>query len=304
MKYHRYQHVEYLDTDVVDGIEIGNVWVFPKIDGANCQVYLNDEGQLEAGSRNRVLSLEDDHHGFFSYVLAHSQNFRGYFEEFPNHRLYGEWLFPHTIQTYRADAWDEFYVFDVTYEDENECEYLPYDVYSPLLEKYNIKEIIPICTMTNGSLEYFMKALEKNNFLIEDGLGIGEGIVIKNYGYINKYGRKIWAKIVRNEFKEKHYKIMGIPNINTELTIEERILSDFCSEHFISKEYSKLLNSKGSWDRTYIPELLGRIFYELISEECWNIVKKYKEPTVNFKLLHRLVNDKIKTTLPELFTKG
>lgn len=304
MEFRKYQHIERFGTDEVDGIEIGHIFIFPKLDGSNGQVYLNNEGKLEAGSRNRVLSLEDDNQGFFNYILSNEEKYMAFFKEYPNLRLYGEWLVPHTLKTYRKEAWNRFYVFDVVYEDGEDYEYIPYDNYSPMLENYDIDEIIPLSTMVNGSYEYFMKAVEHNNFLIEDGAGLGEGIVIKNYAYTNKYGRKTWAKIVRNEFKEKHVKSMGVNKINTEILVEERILEDFCTEQFILKEYNKILNEKESWDRKYIPELLGRVYHELIVEECWNIVKKYKQPKVNFKLLNNLVIDKIKRTLPDVFTKN
>ena len=51
--------------------------------------------------------------------------------------------------------------------------------------------------------------MEKNVFLIEDGKGAGEGIVIKNYDFRNRYNRNTFAKIVTSEFKEKHAKEMG-----------------------------------------------------------------------------------------------
>lgn len=49
------------------------------------------------------------------------------------------------------------------------------------------------------------------------------------------------------------------------------------------------------------PKLLGIIFHELIKEESWNIIKKFKNPTIDFKKLQTLTNSKIKQELPELF---
>jgi hypothetical protein len=76
-------------------------------------------------------------------------------------------------------------------------------IYKQWLDDYEIEYIPCIATVENGNIETFNKILEKNNYLIEDGKGIGEGIVIKNYEYVNKYGRITWAKIVTSEFKEK-----------------------------------------------------------------------------------------------------
>lgn len=64
MDFRKYQHIERFGTSEVEQIEIGTCYVFPKIDGTNSSVWLND-GELCAGSRNRQLSLESDNAGFF-----------------------------------------------------------------------------------------------------------------------------------------------------------------------------------------------------------------------------------------------
>ena len=155
--------------------------------------------------------------------------------------------------------------------------------------------------MTNGSYEYFIRTLDNNTFMIQDGKGVGEGIVIKNYDYYNKYKRQIWAKIVTNEFKEIHKREMGVNNIKTEKVIEQEIVDNYCTAAFIEKEYSKILNETGEWDNRKIPMLLGRVFSELVKEETWNIIKKYKNPTINYKTLNALVINKIKTVKSDIF---
>ena len=66
--------------------------------------------------------------------------------------------------------------------------------------------IDPIDKIVNPTNEQLMKLLESNHYLMQ-GDEIGEGIVIKNYGYRNRYGRQTWAKIVRAEF----HKTKGTP---------------------------------------------------------------------------------------------
>ena len=41
-KFHKYMHLERFGTDEVDGIEFGQTYVFPKLDGTNGQVWLNE----------------------------------------------------------------------------------------------------------------------------------------------------------------------------------------------------------------------------------------------------------------------
>jgi hypothetical protein len=124
--------------------------------------------------------------------------------------------------------------------------------------------------------------------------------VIKNYSYKNKFGRITWAKIVTSEFKEKHVKEFRGPKTEFKM-IEQTIVDKFLTEAFIDKEFEKLKTEKEGWRSKYIPEFLGRLWYEFINEECWNFIKKMKNPKVNFKLLNTLVVMKIKETKKELF---
>ena len=121
---------------------------------------------------------------------------------------------PHTLKTYSDDAWRKFYVFDVTRDILMDGEVsLRYEIYKPLLENYNIDYIPPICKIENPTYERMIELLDKNTYLIKDGAGTGEGIVIKNYDYRNKFGRQTWAKIVRNDLKIPiRYAIADCPN--------------------------------------------------------------------------------------------
>lgn len=302
MEFRKYQHIERFGTDEVDGIEFGKCYIFYKIDGTNASVWLDEERKLKAGSRNRELTLENDNAGFYNAII-NNERIINYLNKHPNHRLFGEWLVPHTLKTYRQDAWKKFYIFDVCLDKEEDgLEYIPYDIYKPLLEEFNLDYVPPLAIITNPTYELLIKCLEKTGqFLVEDGKGIGEGIVIKNYDFYNKYKRQTWAKIVVNEFKEKHHKEMGCPEIKTEKMIEEKIVDDFCTESFIEKEYAKIVIEQNGWQSKYIPMLLGRVFSELIKEESWNIVKKYKNPKIDYKTLNTLVIRKIKETKKEVF---
>lgn len=301
MKFAKYQHVERFGVDEVENIELGICHVFPKIDGTNGSVWL-DEGEIKTGSRNRELTLEADNAGFDAAILA-DPRIAAYLAKHPTHRLYGEWLVPHSLKTYRDEAWRKFYIFDVCVdsEDGEEVEYLPYSVYRPMLEEFGLDYIPLLAEVHNGSAEQFFALLEKNTFLVKDGLGAGEGIVIKNYSYKNKYKRTVWAKIVRAEFKEVHSKTMGAPIVQGEKMVEEAIVEKFCTSALIEKEYAKIITESGAWSSKMIPRLLNTVFYSLVSEESWNIVKEYKLPKINYKTLQALTIDKIKKERREIF---
>lgn len=296
MPFKRYQHIERWGADETEGIEIGTTHVFPKIDGTNASMWL-DGDEVCYGSRNRELSLDHDNHGFCEW--ASSQNcFKEFFNKFPNWYLYGEWLVPHSLKTYRENAWRKFYVFDVF---ETGLGYLSYEEYLPALGLFGIDHIPPICKITNGTYEQFIEKLHQNVFLIQDGKGVGEGIVIKNYDYHNKFGRQTWAKIVTSEFKEKHTREMGCPEHAGRKIIEGEIAEKYCTKAVVEKVHAKIVNECGGWSSKYIPRLLNTVYYDIITEECWHFVKEHKNPTIDFKRLHNFIVAEIKKMMPEVF---
>lgn len=293
--FEKYQHVERFGADEVADIELGTCLVFPKIDGANASVWLED-GEVCGGSRNRELTDDADNAGFFNAVKT-DPRIRAYLEKHPNHRVFGEWLVPHSLKTYRDDAWRRFWIFDIMDGDR----YVPYDEYKPDLDAAGLDYIPPVAVIKNATIDTLMGCLDRNTFLIKDGHGLGEGLVIKNYAYKNRFGRTVWAKIVRTEFKEIHNRTMGAPVVQTEKVVEEAIVAEFVTEALIEKELAKIVNEAGAWSSKMIPRLLGVVFYSLVAEECWSFVKKFSNPKVDFKRLNQYTILKIKSVKPELF---
>lgn len=293
----KFQHIERLGTDDTGGIELGECYVFPKIDGTNASVWLDENGELCAGSRNRKLSLEKDNAGFFAYVKECSQ-VESFLREYPNLRLFGEWLVPHSLKTYRKNAWRQFYVFDVMDQD---GEYMHYERYRELLEEYVVNYIPPMRIINNPTIENIMHCLDINDYLIEDGNGKGEGIVLKNYTYKNKYGRQTWAKIVTSEFKEKHHKAMGAPIVSGSKIIEFEIVEQFATKAFIEKTYEKVKLLNDGFSSRNIQQLLGTIYHDFVIEETWNVIKKHKNPKIDFKTLNTCLTRKTKEVLTEVF---
>lgn len=297
-EFRQYQHIERFGTSEVENIEFGLCYVFPKIDGTNSSVWYNDG--VNAGSRKKELNAVSDNAGFFLNITE-NENIIAFLTQYPELRLYGEWLVPHSLKTYKEDAWRKFYVFDVTKDLGDDVEYLNYNEYQPMLEAYKIDYIPCIATIKNGTYEQFIHQLERNDFLIEDGKGTGEGLVIKNYTYRNKYGRQTWAKVVTSDFKEKHAKVMGAPEIDGKKMIEDEIVKNYCTTALIEKTFAKIENENDGWSSKYIPQLLGRVYHDLVIEEIWGILKKYKYPSINFKTLNYFTIMKIKETLPRWF---
>lgn len=306
MEFIKYSHLERFGSTEVKNIELGECYVFPKIDGTNASLWMID-GCLQAGSRTRHLTLEKDNAGFYEWALK-QENIIQYLTGNPKHRLYGEWLVPHSLKTYRDSAWQKFYVFDVAiakqsdeilHEGDDTIKFLHYQEYKPLLEKHGIDYIPPISIITNANYEQLVNQLMKNVFLIEDGKGQGEGIVLKNYDFKNSYNRQTWAKIVTSEFKEVHAKTMGASEMNGKKMVEQEIVDKFVTKALCEKVYSKI--ALNGWGSKNIPQLLNTVYYDLIKEESWEFVKAHKNPTINYSTLQYFTFKKVKENLPHLF---
>ena len=291
----KYQHIEKFGTTEVEGIDIGTCYIFPKIDGTNASVW-QDDGKLCAGSRNRELSLDNDNFDFLAWVKSGpcAGQFIKLLTDFPDVRLFGEFLVPHALRTYADNAWGKFYVFDVMIGDT----YMPYENYAEMLAGYDIEYIPPIAIIRNPTCERLIGFLDRNTYLIKDGAGVGEGIVIKNYTYYNKYGRQTWAKIVRNDFKALHAKVQPT-EVKERKLVEEEIVTTYVTTALVEKEYAKI--AAEGWESKMIPRLLGTVYYCLVKEECWNFVKDLKQPTVDFKRLMYFTNQRVKEIMPQLF---
>lgn len=299
MNFKAYQHIEKLGSTEVERILSGTCYLSYKIDGTNGLIYLSDDlKNLKFGSRKRELTKEEDNANFLNNITANQELYNdlfNYLTKHPTYIIYGEWLVPHTIKKYKEDAWKKFYIFDI-YDTEND-KYINYDIYSDELNKYkNINYIPLIAKLENPTVDDIKALLNKTgSYLITDGLG--EGIVIKNYEFINKYGRTTWAKILTEDFtnNKKHSRINNSEE-KLEYEMEHKIISLLTLEH-IHKEYNKLIESKGDWSSNYIFELLNRVFMEFIHDNIDIIINKFHNPTINFRVLKQLSDNKVKETL-------
>lgn len=296
MEFRKYMHIEKFGTTEVDGIELGRCYVFPKIDGTNSSVW-QGAFNIAAGSRTRELTVDKDNAGFYQWVI-NNDSLKRLIYDMPALVVYGEWLVPHSLKTYKETAWKDFYVFDVW--DISTGKYMPYEEYQKIMELYNISYIPPIAIITNPSEDQLYYQLQNNIFLIEDGKGKGEGIVIKNYDFVNKFGRTTWAKIVTSEFKEKNAKPMGAPEMSGAKMVEYEIAEKYVTLHLCEKVYNKIENEKG-WTSKCIPQLLNTVYYDLLREDSWNFVKEHKNPTINYNTLMGFTFMKVKEHLPKLF---
>jgi hypothetical protein len=218
----------------------------------------------------------------------------------PHLRLFGEWLVPHTIRTYREEAWRKFYVFDVVDEScpVEDIKHVPFEEYEPWMKQFGIDYIPCVKIIENPSKEQLYACLEDNTYLMQQG-ELGEGVVIKNYDFTNRYGRQTWAKIVKSEFKDKALGVHGPTKQQGACTVEQDIATIYVTEALVRKELAKIVNEDDG--KPVQPRLLSTVYYCMLTEETWNFVKKFKNPTINFNLLQRHVTLRVKQFAQEYF---
>ncbi len=316
----RYHHVVKLGHVEVSDILEDTVTIYPKLDGASASVWLDTTGEVQAGSRNRMLTLENDNASFLLWVRE-QKGLRAFLLCHPTLILYGEWLVPHSLKTYRETAWRRFWVFDVF--DTHDNELYPAEAWEHDFEFQSIDFITPLAKISHPTEEQLQGLLTKTNtFLIEDGAGVGEGLVIKRYGtWRNQFGKQQWAKMVRNEFVEMNKKAFGTRETSGAKQTEVEIIEHFVTASLVQKELAKIVHELAPTTDIHdstellefyncvmmanrgqiIPRLLQTVFYALIQEEMWAILKKHKNPVINFGKLYRLSVVKTKVYAPELF---
>ena len=290
----KYQHIEKLSNlDETEGILNGNVFIQPKIDGSNCCIWLED-GKIHCGSRNRELSLDDDHAGFMKYIYENKEKYLKLLNKYPNRIVYGEWLITHTIKTYIKTAWNRFYVFDIVSKDEF---YTDYTEIEKVCKEMEIDFVPVLAKLRFPKTEDVLNLVNQNHFLFNDSSFIGEGIIIKNLDFVNRYGRRVWAKIVTSDFRQKKY----VKDEKEKYSLEQEIAEKYLTKDIVEKVYANIMTNFKYWNKKLIPKLLGTVYHDFVNECIWQSVKDFKKPAINFRNLEKEVYSKVKELKPELF---
>ena len=310
MTFVRYQHIEHLDSSNAQGLTTGLCHVFAKLDGSNGSVFVED-GEIRCASRNMKL---DDNHPMTRFVKS-NQGIVSLLSDHPQLRLYGEWMVPHTVRDYTGDTWNRFFVFDVVTDtgefhvevdaggekvslDHSGDPYLPYETYSRLLDVYGVDYIPLITTVESPSREDLEAIADTRSGYRIFGDGLGEGIVVKRYGYRNPFGQETWAKVLSAKFRaSKNFNLSK--RVQTDGSVEQRIAEDSVTYGLVEKEYAKIAVQTGG--EVHPARLLG-VVWKCVFDEClWDEVKKMGNPTVDFRRLKGCVETMVKRAKPELY---
>jgi len=294
MTFKRYPKIHRLGKEETDGILIGTCDVQEKIDGANTSIWLDKRGEITCGSRNRELT--EGFNGFVDYVKE-NEAINKLLKEFPEFRLYGEWLVRHSIG-YNETSYKQFYMFDITKMKDGEEveEFATQEAVRLIGLEYGIKTPHYFGTFENPTAE------QLNEFAGKSVLGEkGEGVVIKNMDFRDKFGNHNYAKIVTQEFKEDNGITFGGNNKHSDTYWEMYVVNKYMTLARIEKIMHKLQPEiEEQLDLKHIPRITNTAYHDLITEEAGEIAGKVE--SLNFKALKNLCVRKATQIYKDLLT--
>lgn len=303
-KYRGFTHVIRLDNtkiDVFSYLNDDNIYLFSKLDGTNFCCFADDEGNIHVGSRTRECTLEKDNADSMLWFTTSSrtEKLRAFLVKHPDYIVYMEWLNgwagrkqAGTIKQYLSTEGWIIAVYDTTIG-----KYLPFPQYYEMLKDIYDQIDMPIAVLNHPKLEDIESYLE-GHFNLPETIN-QEGVVIYNYNYLDKFGNPQICKIVNEEFRANKGKSQkqNISNIDIESQIIEMFITDADITKTQNKIVIKLEMEKWENSNKTIGMLLNFVWNDLIEEEMGSIVKVFKFPTINFRLLRKLSDQRVRQFL-------
>ena len=283
MKWKKYTKIKALGTDETEEIFEGVCVVQEKIDGGNFSFYV-ENNKLIVASRNMIMTDKIDPKGWEAIPVV-TEAFEKYPELFnPNYLYVGESLQKHTIS---YDSIPGFVGYDI-WNEETES-FLHWKDSKGIFESFGL-EFIHVHFERDGS-EITIEELEECIKHSSYKEGDAEGIVIKNYSKLNKYGNPLFGKIVTDDFKEQNravFKGTNQPPKEGNSTII--IASTYSTEARIEKTIHKLVDEGTVLDMSMIPVLFNAVAEDIFEENAVEIYHTFDK--IDFKHLRGIVAKK------------
>jgi len=274
--FRKYPKIQRLGKEETDGILEGMCYIQEKIDGANASVWMGVDGKICCGSRNQQLTKDvscweetgnNGFNGFLDYIKNH-EGISKYLMLHPEHTLYGEWCVKHSI-AYKETSYKKFYMFDILRPGLTEFEWMNSSDLALVSSQYKIEAPQVFGVFADPTPE------QLDEFVGKSCLGEeGEGVVIKNFDFINKFGENQFAKIVTQRFREKNALTFGGNSKHSECYLEQYFVNKFMTLARVQKTMQKAEAIKGRLDMEHTPMIIQMSYHDLLTEEVWEIAKK------------------------------
>lgn len=248
-----------------------------KLDGANAS-FKREGDKVVCFSRNNQLDMHNTLRGFYNWV---QETFKA--EDLVENAIYyGEWLVRHKLEY--GENENKFYLFDIFDEDTNR--YISFDLVKTHSITLNLNLVPILYEGEFQSLEHIQSFVGKS--VLGD---IGEGVVVKNYGYMNKYGVQVFTKFVSDHFAE----ITNTKTHNASKNSDplQQFINSTLTEARVSKLIHKLVD-EGELQEDYAIEDMGAILKGLGSKVFDDIIKEEMDE------LLKLVKGKVGRAVPNI----
>jgi hypothetical protein len=265
-----------------------------KIDGANAS-FRRVGNELFAFSRNNPLTPENTLGGFYEFV----QNLNISIGE--GYIFFGEWTNPHKVKY--PEHQKKFFLYDI-YNVET-GEYLAWDIVKTIGETLGL-ELVPV--FYEGE---YISFEHLQGFVGQTVLGgklgdieTGEGIVVKNVNYKDRFGNQKFVKLVTDVFREVQ-KQKPAKDPKRELTQEQVFVDQTVTEARVEKMLYKFVDEDildehfGIEDMGVILKNMNpRIQEDILKEESEMLPEDY-----DVKQLSKAVARKVAMTVKKILQK-
>jgi len=292
----KYTKIRRLGHERNQGIlQRGNLILKEKLDGANFRFTVTEDGEVLCGSKNVEYNDEEDVDGRFADAIEYVKDKFDEIEAssiyFPRYTFFAENMVPHSLE----------------YPFEEMPQVIGFDVYDHEEEKYlSHKDAYELFNLLGFETAPIVDSFDAENFDQEDYEipesdyrdGKMEGVVIINQELHEdqRSGFSTRAKMVTDEFAEKHKKATGARQSKEAIHGHEKIVSKYCTDGRIRKHINKMKNE----GRTLGMELMGnkedsvglpvRVSTDIMEEEADEIVRRNDK--LNWKKYRSLVADR------------
>lgn len=257
-----------------------DIVVEEKIDGANFRFVVTEDEKIIFGTRNKTLGTVDDFAGGWEtaakFILDKLNKVD--LDMLKSCVIFGECTRKHTIN-YDWDAIPPFLGFDI-YKDgkyiSNPCE---------IFESVGLPVVPVLYTCKVSELPDIDESCIKQSKYYD---GLAEGIVFKNYE------KQIFAKLVRERFKEENKEIFG-GNCKND---DERLVDKYCTHPRIEKIVFKLVDNGNDLDMPLMQFLPKEVLADIYEENYSDILMS--NYVLDLRNIRKLVSVRCKHVLSRM----
>ncbi len=273
-KYGKIKALGHKDNENIFANPDHEIIIQEKMDGANFRFYVTEKGQIIFGSRTQQLTSNE---GEDSNVAKNFTRCVKYVREvfnqnphrfMPKHIFYGECMVKHTMD-YNWEVVPPFLGFDVYDVEKDEYRANAHEVFeflgfksTPIIKKCKAGDIKGF-----GDGDVPVTAYPP----VSNPQAQAEGVVFKNYEYEDKHNNHMFAKYVRDAFKESNAETFGgIPKYSVDDA--GKIVAKYCTNARIDKMIFKLIDDGHELDMPLMEHLPRKVLEDMYEEHWQDIL--------------------------------